>query len=124
MTNTDALVWVSILPLDILKRAYRASNGELAWPGTDATAVVKILQANGFSILGVDIWLPTRPRPTIPTPFVYDWSAAYAIPALEFISEWSLGSTSWLAEMTRPRQSSNNGPSFPIESIRHKMPQS
>jgi hypothetical protein len=43
-------------------------------------------------VLGVDIWLPTDPGPTIPTPFVYDWSLrgdlespAYAREAEEFI---------------------------------------
>jgi len=47
----------------------------MAWSRIPATRAVDLLEQNGYIILGVGIWLPTHPGPTIPTPFVYDWSA-------------------------------------------------
>jgi len=50
------------------------------------------LKAAHFLVIGVDVWLPTNPGLTIPTPFVYDWelraehgSSDYAVSAAEFI---------------------------------------
>jgi hypothetical protein len=65
--------WLSLLPPDLAKAAYCAGD-EMAWPRSDAIRVVGLLRANGYIVLGVDVWLPTQPGPTIPTPFVYDWS--------------------------------------------------
>lgn len=66
--------WFELLPPDLRRAAYRASNGEFAWSRANALAVSQLLRNKGYSVFGVDIWLPTRPGPTIPTPFVYDWT--------------------------------------------------
>jgi len=81
MTNTDAPAWVSILPEDILRRAYHSEN-ELAWNRSDALRVATILQDRGYRIIGVDTWLPTRPGPT---PLIEDWYESHALSALDFI---------------------------------------
>lgn len=65
--------WEDLLPEGLRRAAYR-SGSEKAWNRQDAVRVVKILSSNGYTILGVDVWLATNPGPTIPTPFVYDWS--------------------------------------------------
>jgi hypothetical protein len=72
--------WRDLLPLDLQRAAYRA-NDEMAWSKADAIRVVEILKINGYVVLGVDIWLATRPGPTIPTPFVYDWAATVDPPS-------------------------------------------
>ncbi len=53
-----------------------------------------------FAVVGVDIWLPTNPGPTIPAPFVYDWSLradhsspTYAVGAVEFIRNFKWAET-------------------------------
>jgi hypothetical protein len=66
--------WLKLLPPELARVAYRA-GAEAAWSRADAIRVVEFLKARGYVVLGVDIWLPTRPGPTIPTPFVYDWSS-------------------------------------------------
>lgn len=56
-----------------------------------------------FRVIGVDVWLPTTPGPTIPTPYVYDWNLSsdrvtpeYPRTAVDFIQtfEWSEDDTS------------------------------
>ena len=64
--------WQRLLPEDLKTSVYRAGL-ESAWNRTDASRVVEILARNGYTILGVDIWLAATPGPKIPTPFVYDW---------------------------------------------------
>jgi len=64
--------WHGLLSEDLVNAAYRA-NQEMAWSRADAISVIELLKANAYVVLGVDVWLPTRPGPTIPTPFVYDW---------------------------------------------------
>jgi len=65
--------WETLLPKQLLAAGYRSKGGEYAWKRDDALAVLDLLSASGYVILGVDIWLPTTPGPTIPTPIVYDW---------------------------------------------------
>jgi hypothetical protein len=86
--------WYSELSKDLVDVAYKAGN-EMAWSRQDAIRVIEILEAAGYVILGVDVWLPTRPGPTIPTPYVYDWSAesrgsspGYPNSAAEFIKSF------------------------------------
>lgn len=66
--------WQVLLSPELLQAAYKGGN-ELAWPKKDALRVVRVLTANAYTIDGVDVWIPTHPGPTIPTPFVYDWMA-------------------------------------------------
>ena len=68
--------WYRFLTEDLLQSAYRAKS-EFAWKKEDALKVIEILRRSGFVVIGVDIWIPTSPGPTIPTPFVYDWDAAH-----------------------------------------------
>src|SRR5262249_1370913 len=65
--------WDTVLPPELWKMAYEA-GAEFAWKRKEAIEVLNILSGNGYVVLGVGVWLATRPGPTIPTPFVYDWS--------------------------------------------------
>ena len=67
------LNWLLHLPPLLTKRAYNAGN-EFAWAREDAIQVVETLVTQGFVVIGVDVWIPTIPGPTIPTPYVYDWN--------------------------------------------------
>ncbi len=88
MTDPDA--WRGVLPRVLLERAYRTSDGrELAWSRSDALEVIELLIEAGYEICGVDIWLPTKPGPTIPTPFVYDWDDRHPISAAEFVKTFA-----------------------------------
>lgn len=66
--------WYKLLPNDLYGIAYRSLNEELAWPREQALRVIHILSSNRYVVTRVDVWIPTSPGPTIPTPFVYDWS--------------------------------------------------
>jgi hypothetical protein len=96
MSNGDRTEWERLLPEDLRKAAYKAGS-ESAWNRNNALRVIEILSASGYVILKVDIWLATKPGPTIPTPFVYDWrlligspSPGYPRSAAEFVKtfEW------------------------------------
>jgi hypothetical protein len=52
------------LPKELLGRAYRSAN-ELAWNRADAVDAIDCLEKAGFSLLGVEVWLPTSPGPTM-----------------------------------------------------------
>ena len=89
--------WYKLLPHDLVQSAYGSDGDEMAWPKVQALKVVSFLEANGYVVTGVDIWIPTNPGPTIPTPFVYDWKLkgipradSYPTTAVEFIDsfEW------------------------------------
>lgn len=83
--------WLAHIPQRLQTSAYRVGD-ELAWPRELAMRVVEVLKSRHFIVIGVDIWLPTIPGPTIPTPFVYDWSLdrspAHATRAVEFIRDF------------------------------------
>jgi hypothetical protein len=66
--------WTSQLPDKLRKAAYHASN-EFAWTKSDSLDVIDWLSSQGLSVSGVELWLATHPGPTIPTPYVYQWSA-------------------------------------------------
>ena len=53
-----------ILPLELLLRAYR-SRHELAWTRADAIAVIDRLEKAGLTVLGVEVWIPSSPGPTM-----------------------------------------------------------
>ena len=69
-----ALTDLDQLPKSLQTRAYHAA-GEIAWPRPEALQVIDYLTAQGTAVLGVEIWLPTSPGPTIPTPIIYNWEA-------------------------------------------------
>jgi hypothetical protein len=52
------------LPSELLGRAYR-SEDELAWSREDAVEAIDRLEKAGFTVLGVEVWLPTSPGPTM-----------------------------------------------------------
>jgi hypothetical protein len=64
--------WLSAVPRHLLERAYRARD-EYAWSRRDAIDVVEALQSRLFKVIGVEVWLPTKPGPTIPAPYIYVW---------------------------------------------------
>jgi len=59
------------VPDYLLARAYFAQNQETAWARNDALKVIDWATATRIPVLGVEIWIPTNPGPTIPTPFIY-----------------------------------------------------
>ncbi|MFI5029123.1 MAG: hypothetical protein ACHQPH_00315 [Reyranellales bacterium] len=83
--------WLSAVPRHLLERAYEARD-EYAWSRCDAIDVIEALQGRNFKVIGVEVWLPTKPGPTIPTPYIYVWdigsengSAGHPIHAIDFI---------------------------------------
>ena len=53
-----------ILPPELLQRAYR-SRHELAWAREDAVEAIGRLENAGFTLLGVEVWIPSSPGPTM-----------------------------------------------------------
>jgi hypothetical protein len=68
--RAEEMEWYKLLPRDLIGLAYKA-NDEMAWGREDALKVVSILERSSYDILGVDVWLPTKPGPT---PWLRDWS--------------------------------------------------
>ncbi len=77
--------WRKLLSPDLVEAAYVA-NEEMAWDREHTIRVIDVLKSNGYLVLGIDVWLPTFPGPTIPTPFVYDWSLSFDAPPLGYPS--------------------------------------
>ena len=67
--------FTSFIPSSLMRRAFVCGD-EFAWSRADALEVIAITEREGFSVLGVDIWIPSPSGPIIPTPFVYDWSSS------------------------------------------------
>jgi hypothetical protein len=66
---------ISRLPRSFRDSAYfDERGGEAAWPRSEALRVLEWAGANRLAVLGGEVWLPTRPGPTIPTPHVYEWT--------------------------------------------------
>jgi len=70
----ESEIWNS-LPNDLKNSRYEY-RGEYAWAREDALRVIEALEKKDAAVIGVDVWLPTTPAPTIPTPFVYDLDAS------------------------------------------------
>ena len=49
---------------DFLQRAYKAGN-ELAWSRKDAIKAIDGLTQANFVVVGVEVWIPTHPGPTM-----------------------------------------------------------
>jgi hypothetical protein len=61
------------VPRDLLANAYLSQSGEPAWARIDALRVIDWARDVGLSLLGIEIWIPTSPGPTIPMPFFYSY---------------------------------------------------
>jgi len=59
------------IPRDLLASAYLSLSGEPAWSKEDAVKVINWATASRLPVSGVEVWLPTTPGPTIPTPYIY-----------------------------------------------------
>lgn len=75
----------SFLPIPLLELAYWGS-GEAAWATSEALAVVEACQSNKVAIIGAEVWLPTQPGPTIPSPSIYSWQCTDRILGEHWIS--------------------------------------
>lgn len=65
--------YIENLSDDIKAKAYYSSEREAAWPRQEALAVITSLGDFECAVLGGEIWLPTLPGPTIPSPYIYTW---------------------------------------------------
>ena len=64
------------IPNKLLEKAYLTEDKkEAAWARGDALQVIEWCAETGVPILGVDVWLPTIPGPTIPTPYIYTFES-------------------------------------------------
>jgi hypothetical protein len=78
---------------ELLQRAYMAGN-ELAWTRRDAVDAIDGLLEAGFVLLGVEVWIPTSPGPTMT-----DWGwdsrdasvSGWAQSAREFVESFKWG---------------------------------
>lgn len=59
------------IPQQLRSTAYFSLNEEPAWPRKDALDVIAWATASQVAVFGIEIWLPTNPGPTVPTPFIY-----------------------------------------------------
>ncbi len=71
--------FTSHLPTSLTSRAFKASNGELAFNRADAIAVAEWLADKGYEILGVEVWIPSKSGPIIPMPICYTWDSRAAL---------------------------------------------
>lgn len=64
--------WPLKLPPSLRDAAYYAGQ-EPAWPAEEAIDVVRHATKLDLVVCGIEVWLPTVPGSTIPTPYVYTW---------------------------------------------------
>ena len=76
MNTAEQVSILRILPTRF-RRAVYCAGGEAAWPRREACEVIDCLTDMAVAVIGVEIWLPTEPGPTIPTPIVYSWQAEH-----------------------------------------------
>jgi hypothetical protein len=60
--NSQFEEFSGILPPELMRRAYRIRN-ELAWARDDAIEAIDRLEKAGFTLLGVEVWIPSSPGP-------------------------------------------------------------
>jgi hypothetical protein len=65
---------VKDLPQAVQRSAY-VKGGEAAWSAGDAMVVLDWLDRRNLAVAEIEIWLPTEPGPTIPSPYIYRWEA-------------------------------------------------
>src|SRR5438128_915589 len=62
------LMWTDRVSAEMMDVAYRASaTAEPAWQRSDAVRVLAELLELRIPVVGVEVWVPTTPGPTIPT---------------------------------------------------------
>jgi hypothetical protein len=66
--------YLTLIPETLRRAAYMVA-GEAAWNEPGALDVIRLLSAQDISVQGVEVWLATDPGPTIPTPYIYEWTA-------------------------------------------------
>ncbi len=91
--------WLLSLPESLRVAAYYAGE-EAAWPKEEAIDVLECATELGAAACGVEVWLPTVPGPTIPTPYVYSWEAEEQKPE-EVWSDFVLRANSAAAQYIR-----------------------
>ncbi len=52
---------------------YEGTSREYAWPRGMALRILNWLQEQKLAVVHAEIWLPTKPGPTIPAPYIYVW---------------------------------------------------
>jgi hypothetical protein len=62
------------LPPHLLAVGFRADR-ELAWPRAEAIEAIEWFARQGYAVEGIEVWLPSRSGPEIPSPFIYAWQA-------------------------------------------------
>ena len=62
------------LPDRLKTTAYASQTGEFAWPRQDAVSVIDLATQSNVAVFGVEVWLPTTPGPTIPSPIFYEYA--------------------------------------------------
>ena len=60
---------------DRLRSVAYCSGEEAAWPNEQTLMVIDCLTELDVAVCGIEVWLPTEPGPTIPTPYIYTWTA-------------------------------------------------
>ena len=70
MTGEQRPNWFRHLQSDLQSEAYIA-NGEPAWPESAALQVIQELTSRNCRVIGVEVWLPTTPGPTVAGPPYY-----------------------------------------------------
>jgi hypothetical protein len=59
------------IPRDLLSTAFLSASGEPAWSKDDVLQVISWATNSQIAVFGVEVWLPTTPGPTIPSPYIY-----------------------------------------------------
>jgi hypothetical protein len=82
-----------------LRAAAYCYGDEFAWTRDDALKVVDWASKCQIAIAGVEVWLATKPGPTIPTPLIYSWQAEkelYKKPWPRFVKEANYLATEYI----------------------------
>jgi len=81
------VAWAEQLPGHILAAAYRAPDtSELAWNRANAVEALRALRAINVPVVGIEVWLPTIPGPTIPISPYYGLAIENSASTQDFVS--------------------------------------
>ena len=61
------------IPQELMANAYLSQSGEPAWCKDDALQVIRWATSLEVAVIGIEVWLPTLPGPTIPMPYFYSF---------------------------------------------------
>jgi hypothetical protein len=86
------------IPQDLMASAYLSQDGEAAWCKEDVLQVIRWATASKLAVFGVEVWLPTKPGPTIPMPFFYsfDCKPSKGETWLEFVNRANKGAIDYV----------------------------